>query len=111
MKVFLLQTLCLTLVSSVQHKCQFPPKPLGGHFKVLKLVPFKTIRYFCNPGFHLWGEEILSCDPKIGWGQGQNVQCLVDAARGRLSTSSTSKSRAFLPIQGKWGTKHEGLYF
>ena len=110
MKVLLVLSL-FTIVSSVKNKCHFPPKPLGGDFKVIKLVPQKTIRYFCHPGFHLWGQEISSCDPEIGWPKKPNVECLVDAARGRLATSSSSKARAFLPIQGKWETKHEGQFF
>ena len=44
--------------------CAFPPKPLGGNFKVLKLYPRKSIKYFCDPGFHLWGQEIVECDPE-----------------------------------------------
>ena len=87
-----------------EENCAFPPKPLGGDFKVIKLLPLKTIRYFCHPGFHLWGEEIAICDPKIGW-QDLKVECLVDVANHKLALSSNSL-KADLPLQGKWHTKN-----
>ena len=40
--------------SAKNNSCSFPPKPLGGSFKVLKLMPRKTVKYFCHNGYHLW---------------------------------------------------------
>lgn len=97
----------ITIGLGLEQHCAFPPKPLGGDFKVIKLLPLKTIRYFCHPGFHLWGEEIAICDPEEGW-EKLKVECLVDVADHKLALSSTSKSKADLPLQGKWHTKHQG---
>ena len=71
MWILLLFVLILGLLipfsTSVSTICTFPPKPLGGNFKVLKLYPRKVVKYFCHPGFHLWGQDIVECDPDQGW--------------------------------------------
>ena len=105
--VGLIIELLIGISCGLEQHCAFPPKPLGGDFKVIKLLPLKTIRYFCHPGFHFWGEEIASCDPEIGW-EKLKAECLVDVANHKLALSSTSKTTAPLPLQGQWHSNHQG---
>ena len=95
--------------SSSVNPCTFPPKPLGGNFKVLKLYPRKSIKYFCDPGFHLWGQEFVECDPDQGWPN--NVEssfCLVDSALNKLAYSSSSGKRAIIPLKKGKYSRHAG---
>ena len=86
--------------------CSFPPRPLGGDFKVLTLFPKKVVKYFCHPGFHLWGSETAECNAEVGWSRGP--QCLVDFGLRKLATASSNGLEAEIPLQGKWNTKHSG---
>ena len=115
--IFLIIRISCCLVSSNKNNnnnsCSFPPKPLGGSFKVLKLIPRKTVKYFCYQGYHLWGDEVVECDPEIGWQQKEySVQCLVDVALNKIAFSSTTRleNGPLQPLGGSWNTKHKGLF-
>ena len=93
--------------------CTFPPKPLGGNFKVLKLYPRKSVKYFCDPGFHLWGQEIVECNPDQGWpnndkSTSSSSVCLVDSALNKLAYSSSSGKSAIIPLKRKKYSRHAG---
>ena len=92
--------------------CTFPPKPLGGNFKVLKLYPRKSVKYFCDPGFHLWGQEIVECNPDQGWPNNDKKSsssvCLVDSALNKLAYSSSSGKSAIIPLKRKKYSRHSG---
>lgn len=98
-KAFLLYFL-LPILTSSEEICSFPPQILGGQFKVLSLVPKKSVKYSCQKGYFLWGQEILQCDPVLGW-PNIKAQCLVDSAQNKVAFSSNSDhEKAARPILG-----------
>ena len=82
----------------VSANCVFPPISEGGDFKVISLFPRKVIKYFCNPGFHFWGQEVIECDPDQGW-LGSLGTCLVDSSLNKIAYSSSSGVDANVPIR------------
>ena len=74
--------------------------------KVISLFPRKVIKYFCNPGFHFWGQEVIECDPDQGW-LGSLGTCLVDSSLNKIAYSSSSGVDANVPIRQN---KFEGNY-
>lgn len=98
-------------IIEAQNICSFPPQIIGGQVKVLKLLPLKTVKYSCQKGYHLWGQEIVQCDPdKGGWPAKVQAQCVVDSAESKIAfASSRNSQRTDIPlINSNWNEKHQG---
>ena len=88
-------------------------------------MPKKTVKYYCYPGFHFWGQEIAICDPDLGgWQIEDPPQCLVDVALNKVAFAPKLKRNPGLlriiepqkttndinkPLNGQWVTKHRGM--
>lgn len=109
--IFLIFSYVLFELSGAQNSCSFPPQITGGQVKVLKLLPLKTVKYSCQKGYHLWGQEIVTCDPDNGgWPEQVQAQCIADSARNKIAlTSSRNSQRANIPlVNANWDAKHQG---
>ena len=79
---------------------------------MLKLYPRKIVKYFCYPGFHLWGQDIVECDPENPtWPKnGTFVNCLVDSALNKIAFASSSGLKALIPLNNAKYSKHKGNF-
>lgn len=66
----LLKQLCFVLFLSFRLECQAPPNILNGQKEDRHMVRFNpgtSIKYSCNPGYVLVGEESIQCTSEGVW--------------------------------------------
>jgi hypothetical protein len=96
-------------------ECGHPAVPLGGSFQKLDSDDDDDsttirVRFSCDSGLYLLGNEVISCDVVSGRWLGEIPVCASDAAKHKQASQSSSNGLAGKAIQPKNidVTEHKG---